>query len=68
MFGGPKGIRVNMFWIKKDRDKERFYLLAGMGGRSHRRKHLHFLAWSLLAGSVVAGILALSLYFVNKPL
>ncbi len=55
-----------MFWVKKDRERERFYLLAGMGGRSLRRKHFYFLIWALAAGAVVSGILAFGLYAVNR--
>jgi hypothetical protein len=54
-----------MFWTKKDKEKERFYLLAGMGGSAARRKHKVFLAWSIVAGVLASFILALTLYFVN---
>lgn len=50
-----------MIWLKKDREKERFYLLAGMGGRAMRRKNKIFLVWSIFAAAVVSFVLALVL-------
>ena len=55
-----------MFWRKPDKEKERFYLLAGMGGRALRRKRKIILIWSILAGGLVSIVFALSLYFLNK--
>ena len=54
-----------MFW-RKPKEKERFYLLAGMGGRSLRRKNRIFLAWAILFGLIISGILACAYYFINK--
>lgn len=54
-----------MNWFKKDKDKDRFYLLAGMGGRAYRRKQNTFLAWSIFTGVLVSLVLAVSLYFFN---
>lgn len=53
-----------MFW-KRDKEKERFYLLPGMGGKALRRKRKVFLIWSVVAGLFVSLTLALTLYFVN---
>jgi hypothetical protein len=54
---------------KHDRDKEeqRFYLLPGQGGRSHRQKQWFILKWSLFAALVVAAILAAAMYWMNRP-
>ena len=54
-----------MIWPKRNKEKERFYLLAGMGGKALRRKHRIFLAWSILLGLMVSLIMAVALYFVN---
>ena len=59
---------MNLFGINRDKPRERFYLLAGMGGRAFRRKSLIFLGWSIAAGVVVSAMLALGLYFFNRPL
>ena len=55
-----------MFWPKKNKEKERFYLLAGMGGRALRRKHRRFLAYSIALGIMVSFFVAISLYLVNQ--
>jgi hypothetical protein len=55
---------MNLF--KRDKEKERFYLLPGMGGKAFRRKQNIFLLWSLLAGAVVAVVVAASIYFLNR--
>jgi cyanate permease len=52
-------------WPKRNKEKERFYLFAGMGGRALRRKNKIFLAWAILFGLLVSGVVALALYFVN---
>jgi hypothetical protein len=54
-----------MSWFKKDKEKDRFYLLAGMGGKAYRRKQNAVLAWSVLAGILVSLVLAVSFYFLN---
>jgi hypothetical protein len=54
-----------MFWTKRNKEKERFYLLAGMGGRAFRRKRKIFLAWSIAFGLMVSSIVAVALYYTN---
>jgi hypothetical protein len=51
----------------RDKDKHRFYLLPGQGGRAHRRKRWLIMKWSLFAALVVAGIMAAVMYFLNRP-
>jgi len=55
-----------MFWLKRDKEKDRFYLLPGMGGKAHRRKRKIALICSLLAGAFVSVLLALTLYWINR--
>jgi len=54
-----------MNWPKRNKEKPRYYLFAGMGGKALRRKHRIILAWSILAGLTISFIFALTLYFVN---
>ena len=54
-----------MIWPKRKKEKERFYLLPGMGGRNLRRKRRIFLAWSIAAGCLISVLLAIALYFAN---
>ncbi len=42
----------------KAKEKERYYLFAGMGGSAARRKRNLFLMWALIAAAVVAAGLA----------
>jgi len=54
-----------MIWSKNNKEAPRYYLLAGMGGKSARRKRKVLLAWSLLAGALVSSLLGLIFYFLN---
>ena len=55
-----------MFRPKADKERERFYLLPGMGGREARRKHNYFLKWSIVAALGISAILALVMYLLNR--
>jgi hypothetical protein len=55
-----------MAWFDDNKEKERFYLLPGMGGRALRRKHKRILGWSLLAGLAVSLALASLLYLIHS--
>jgi len=56
-----------MIWRKRNKEQERFYLLAGMGGEPLRRKRKVILLWSIIAGILVSALLAAAMYFVNRP-
>jgi hypothetical protein len=55
-----------MAWFAHDKEKERFYLLPGMGGRNLRRKRRIILQWSIAAGLLVSAALACLLYLISK--
>ncbi len=55
-----------MAWFQRDKEKERFYLLPGMGGRAKRRKEMRFLLWSVAAGLAVSAIMAGIMYFMSR--
>jgi hypothetical protein len=57
-----------MAWLRKEKDKERerFYLFAGMGGRAARRKHKAMLQWSIAIGILVSAVVAIALFFLNR--
>ena len=57
----------SMGWPESERERERYYLLPGMGGRAARRKQKLILHWSLIAGLLVSIILALVIYLLNRP-
>ncbi|HYE30981.1 MAG TPA: hypothetical protein VEH27_06130 [Methylomirabilota bacterium] len=53
-----------MFWSKKNPEEHRYYLLPGMG-KANRRKHRHYLLWSIVVGLIISAIFAAILYFMN---
>ena len=54
-----------MAWGRKKKERERFYLLAGMGGRNLRRKKRIFLAWAIVAGILISALVAIGMYLAN---
>ena len=57
-----------MFFRKFDKERDRYYLLAGMGKRLARKKRRKIWAWSLLAALIVSGALAYVIYLLNSGL
>jgi hypothetical protein len=55
-----------MMGFAKDKERERYYLLPGQGGRSARRKHRRILLWSIGFGLVVSAIFAGVLCLMSK--
>jgi len=55
-----------MALFARDKEKERFYLLPGMGGRNLRRKRQVILRWSIVAGLFTSVILGLVLYLISR--
>ena len=54
-----------MSWFRRDKEKNRYYLLAGMGGRSARRKRRLLLRWSIAIGLLTSALLAYALYALS---
>ena len=55
-----------MFFGKKNKSRERFYLLPGQGGRSYFRKQRLILSWAIAVGLVFGGILAAVMWWLSK--
>jgi hypothetical protein len=55
-----------MGWFVRDKEKDRFYLLPGMGGRALRRKRKVILQASIAAGLVFSALTALLLYAISR--
>jgi len=49
-----------------DREKKRFYLLPGQGGRAYHRKQWLILKVSVIVGLLVSALLALALYLTYR--
>jgi hypothetical protein len=59
-----------MFWTKDskaERERNRFYLLPGMGGRAYRRKQKFILKSSVAVGLLISALIAVALYLLNRP-
>jgi hypothetical protein len=50
----------------RPKERERYYLFAGMGGRAARRKQKIILQWSIIAGILVSALLAAALWLFNR--
>ena len=48
------------------KERERFYLLPGMGGRAYRRKYWFILKWSIVAGLLASATVAGLLYLLSR--
>ena len=54
-----------MLFSDRNKERERFYLLPGMGGRAARQKQKWMLQWAIASGLLVSGIVAAVMYFLN---
>ncbi len=59
--------QIIMFGSKKNKEQERYYLFAGMGGRNQRRKHYITLACAIVAALIVSAIIVSVMYWFNRP-
>ena len=50
----------------REKERERFYLLPGMGGRALRRKRKVILYWSITAGLCTSVAVACALYWISR--
>jgi hypothetical protein len=50
----------------RNKERERYYLLAGMGGRAAKRKHKLMLQWAIITGLSVSLVLAAVMYLVHR--
>ena len=55
-----------MPWLERNKERDRFYLLPGMGGRGLRRKRRIILVWSIVAGLLASALLAGILYLMSS--
>ena len=53
-----------MFFRKKDKPRERFYLLPGQGGKNFYRKQRYFLLWSVAVSLVLGALLTAVMYWM----
>jgi hypothetical protein len=51
----------------RDKEKSRYYLLPGMGGRMYRKKQKVIIKWAIIAALVVSVIVAALIYMLSQP-
>lgn len=51
--------------FSRDKERDRYYLLPGMGKRALRRKQMASLVWALAVGFVVSAALAAAIYWLD---
>ena len=49
------------------KEKSRYYLLPGMGGRLYRKKQKVIIKWAIFAALVVSAIVATLMYVLSRP-
>lgn len=52
---------------KKNKPRERFYLLPGQGGKNYHRKQRVILRWTIAAALMFGAVLAVVLWAFSKP-
>jgi len=58
-------MRAAMLQTDRPKEPERYYLLAGMGGRAAKRKHKLMLQWAIVAGIFTSIAIAALIYFLQ---
>jgi hypothetical protein len=56
-----------VFFRKKSKPRERFYLLPGQGGKNFHRKQRLILFWSVAVSLVCGAVLAGLMWWLSKP-
>lgn len=54
-----------MFWKKRNKEENRYYLLPGMG-RANKRKRAVFFRWAVLVGVLASILIGCILYYSNR--
>jgi hypothetical protein len=52
----------------RDKEKERYYLLPGMGGKNWQRKRKQMLKWAIATGLLASAGVACLLYWFSSRL
>jgi len=52
---------------KKEKPRERFYLLPGQGGRNYYRKQRVLLQWAIVVALLGGVVLAAVMWFMSRP-
>ena len=63
----PFCYRDGVFFRKKDKPRERFYLLPGQGGRNYHRKQRRFRLWAALVAVIFGTVMAALMWWLSRP-
>jgi hypothetical protein len=63
----PKLVDCDVFFSKKNKPRERFYLFPGQGGRNYRRKQQVFIRWAIVASLIFGAVLATVMWWLSRP-
>ena len=55
-----------MIVFARNKERDRYYLFAGMGGKAQRRKERFILQWSITAGLLTSIIMASVLFWLSR--
>jgi hypothetical protein len=66
MLLGPATEIREMLGFGRNKKRQRFYLLPGMGGRARWQKEMMYLRWSIAAGLLISALVACILYVLSK--
>ena len=60
-------VKTAVLFGKKNKPRERFYLLPGQGGRNFRKKQNVFLMWAVIVAVSLGAVLAVLQWWFSKP-
>ena len=56
-----------VFFLKKDKPRERFYLLPGQGGKNYHRKQQLFRRWAILVALIFGTLMSAVMWWLARP-
>jgi hypothetical protein len=56
-----------VFFRKKDKPRERFYLLPGQGGSNYHRKQRFIMRWTIVAALICGLTAAAVMWWLSRP-
>ena len=56
-----------MFFSKKPKERPRFYLLPGQGGKNYHRKQRYLRRWAMVVGVLFGALLGVILWWMSRP-
>ena len=60
-------VKMGVLFGKKDKPRERFYLLPGQGGRNYYRKQRTLILWSVIVAVLGGLLLTAGMWWLSRP-